>query len=286
MQLKQVTKIISSDEKHWVGDAFFVSTMFSYQHNPEQHSPFLLLDYASKQHFEPNHTNSLRGVGKHPHKGFETVTIAYAGEVEHGDNAGNSGLIAAGDVQWMTAGKGIIHQEFHGKEFSKLGGDFEMVQLWVNLPKAHKLTAPKYQSIQNKDIPIIKLANNGYIRVIAGQYDGIVGKASTFSPINLFDIQLNATTDIQLKIEDNFNTMLLCLNGDLTINHQINLSAKQLAYFAIENNIIHLQALTDCRLLLLSGEIIDEPVVGYGPFVMNTMQEIKEAIDDYNHQRF
>lgn len=282
---KKITRINRGTGSHWVGDGFPVDTMFSYHNQAADISPFLLLDYAGPEDFEPS--DKPRGVEKHPHRGFETVTIVYQGEVEHSDNAGNSGKIGPGDVQWMTAARGILHEEKHGTDFTRKGGTLEMIQLWVNLPAKDKMTAPGYQEILNKDIPVVNLPDDGgEIRIIAGDYNGKRGSARTFTPMNVWDIRLNAGRNIDVSIPDGHTAMLLVLSGSLKINGDETLGRKELALFNHEGEAITLNADTDTMALLLSGQPIDEPVVGHGPYVMNTQDEIREAMADYRAGRF
>lgn len=283
MQMKKITRINHRINEHWVGNGFPVSTMFSYEQ--KDISPFLLLDYAGPAVFEP--TEHPRGVGQHPHRGFETVTIVYQGEVAHRDNAGNSGQIGPGDVQWMTAARGILHEERHGPGFTKNGGTLEMIQLWVNLPAKDKMRPPHYQEILNNTIPVITLENDtGFIRVIAGEYQGIKGAAKTFTPINLWDMRLNAGHQFNLPLPDGFTTMVLVLSGEVKLNDEKTIHAKELAFFERSGDCISLETIQNTVLLILNGEPIDEPVVGQGPFVMNTEDEIKQAMNDYYAGRF
>lgn len=285
MTQKTINRVIRADNFHWVGDGFPVSTMFSYNDDASKISPFLLLDYAGPADFEP--ANLQRGVGMHPHRGFETVTIVYHGEVEHSDSKGNAGKIGPGDVQWMTAAKGILHEEKHSAAFTKAGGKLEMIQLWVNLPAEHKMDEPRYQEIVSSKIPVISLENGvGQVRVISGEYAGQKGGALTFTPINLWDMQLHAGGGTQLVLPEGFNTMLLVLQGAVKVNNDKDLSNKELALFSQGGEAITLQAMDDSTLLVLNGKPIDEPVTGHGPFVMNTQAEINRAIDDFRLGRF
>ena len=244
-----------------------------------------MLDYAAPQYFEPNNEQP-RGVGEHPHKGFETVTIAYAGEVEHRDSTGGGGVIKQGDVQWMTAGAGVTHQEFHSKEFSQKGGLFEMVQLWVNLPKAHKNTQPKYQHLPKERIPVVSMGD-GEARIIAGEYENTRGAASTFTPLNVWDISIKEDGKITLDLPASHNLSLVILRGNVIINNSQKASETQLVRFENASGAVSIKAMGgEAKILLLSGEPIDEPVVGYGPFVMNTKEEINQAIDDYRRGEF
>lgn len=282
---KTIKRIIRNTQAHWVGDGFPVTTMFSYTAQGAEVSPFLMLDYAGPATFEP--FDRPRGVEQHPHRGFETVTIVYDGEVEHSDNAGNSGKIGPGDVQWMTAGRGILHEEMHGRDFTARGGTLEMIQLWVNLPAKDKMTAPAYQEIISKDIPVVTLPDDaGTLRVIAGNYNDITGAARTFTPINVFDLRLNAGGATTLSLPDGFTTMALVLRGEVRVNGLKTLQPRDLALFDLANEDISVEALEDSAILLLNGAPIDEPIAGYGPFVMNTQDEIRQAFEDYRAGRF
>ncbi len=283
--MKKILEIGSAPGRHWVGDGFPVHGMFGYSGpGVPARSPFLMLDYAAPTMFEP--TTHRRGVGQHPHRGFETVTIVYEGEVEHRDSTGKGGVIGRGDVQWMTAGGGILHEEFHSTEYARRGGPFEMVQLWVNLPKQHKMTAPGYQGILDADIPAVALPEGaGTLRVIAGDYDGKLGPANTFSPINVWDVRLGAGRSVALPQPEGWTTLLVVLDGTVMVNGEV-LREKQMATLSTEGTGVSIEANGDAKLLLLAGEPIDEPVVGYGPFVMNSPQEISQAISDFNSGRF
>ena len=278
--LKKIQQIIKAPAPHWVGNGFFVNGFF--QEFLPINSPFLLFDYAKSKYFGPSSIE--RGVGSHPHRGFETVTIALRGKIEHRDSNGNVGIIGAGDVQWMTAGSGILHQEFFETEFNKTGGDFQMVQLWVNLPRKHKMTTPKYQAINSKDIPVVYKENNK-ISIIAGKFDDKKGVASTFSPINLFILEIE--NELTFEISDTHTTMILVLEGSLEINNSL-VKSDHLVVFQKEGQGINLVNKSNSKttLLVLSGEPINEPIAHYGPFVMNTKQEIVEAINDFNSGKF
>ena len=289
--MKKILDITEAPARHWVGDGFPVHGMFGYNGpGVPARSPFLMLDYAAPTTFEP--TAQRRGVGQHPHRGFETVTIVYDGEVEHRDSTGQGGVIGRGDVQWMTAGSGILHEEFHSGEYARRGGPFEMVQLWVNLPKQHKMTAPGYQGIVDADIPAVALPGDaGTLRVIAGDYDGHRGPARTFSPINVWDVRLGAGKSVALPQPEGWTTLLVVLAGTVMVNGNLPdegrvLREKQVATLAAEGRGVTIEANGDAKLLLLAGEPIDEPVVGYGPFVMNSQQEIVQAIADFNGGKF
>ena len=284
--MKRLLGIQGNDQGHWVGDGFPVRTLFFYQQLGKEMSPFLMLDLAGPAEFPP--TTERKGVGTHPHRGFETVTIVYDGEVSHKDSTGQGGTIGPGDVQWMTAGAGILHQEFHSDEFAKRGGVLQMVQLWVNLPAKHKMTPPAYQAILSKSIPEVELSNSrGSIRVIAGEYEGNRGPAKTFTPMNVFDVRLKKSEELVLPAADGWNTSLVVLSGALESAERgaVAKDAKMLM-FSQDGQDITIKALEDSVALLLSGEPIDEPIVGHGPFVMNTREEINQAISDFNQGAF
>ncbi|HFR4113417.1 TPA: pirin family protein [Yersinia enterocolitica] len=283
--MKKVQGIYRAPRQHWVGDGFPVRSLFSYQSHGKQLSPFLLLDYAGPMDFTP--TQHRRGVGQHPHRGFETVTIVYHGEVEHRDSTGKGGIIGPGDVQWMTAGGGILHEEFHSDAFAKRGGAFEMVQLWVNLPAKDKMTAPGYQAIRNETIPQVALPEGaGSLRVIAGDYAGENGPANTFSPLNVWDIRLNQGKSTEFSLPDGWNTALIVLRGTVQVNGDAIARDAEMVLLDSTGSNVTIEANNDAVLLLLSGEPIDEPIIGYGPFVMNTQEQIVEAIADFNSGRF
>jgi redox-sensitive bicupin YhaK (pirin superfamily) len=278
--MKNLLKVYSAPAGHWVGDGFPVRTIFSYQSLGEAISPFLLLDYAGPARFEP--TDKPRGVEEHPHRGFETVTIVYQGRLEHRDSAGNHGTIGPGDVQWMTAASGVVHEEFHQSEFTRRGGVLEMVQLWVNLPAKFKMSAPKYQTLLDRDIPAVALPDGiATVRVIAGQFQGSKGPASTFTPINLWDMRLARGARTELSLPEGHNTALLVLRGSLRLNASKIASDAAFALFDRAGREIAVEAQSETSALLLSGEPIHEPIVGRGPFVMNTEEEIQQAMRDY-----
>ena len=265
---------------HWVGNGFPVRSVFDYNGLGHELSPFLLLDYAAPHEFAPG--TEKRGVGAHPHKGFETVTVAYQGELEHRDSTGAGGKIGAGDVQWMTAGGGIVHEEFHSQEFTKNGGTLQMVQLWVNLCAQDKSAAPGCQTLLSAQIPNVALPDDaGTVRVIAGAFDGRKGAAKTFTPINLWDVNLLAGKSTELPLPDGHTSTFLVLSGNVAINGQGEAREGDLAIFTREGNGIALTAKTDAKLLVMTGEPIDEPIVGQGPFVMNTRAEIAQAFQDF-----
>ena len=283
--MKNIIGIYTSPHMHWVGDGFPVRTLFSYDNLAKHISPFLLLDHAGPAEFTP--TTERRGVGQHPHRGFETVTIVYKGELEHRDSTGSGGKIGAGDVQWMTAASGILHEEFHSEGFAKSGGTLEMVQLWVNLPARDKMADPGYQTLLDADIPSIALKNNaGRLRLIAGEFDGQTGPARTFTPIDVWDLRLNCGQALTLDLHEGRNTALVILRGTVQVNGLESVGEGQLVLFERQGNQLTLQASADAVVLLLSGEPIDEPIVGHGPFVMNTEQEIHQAFADFQSGRF
>ena len=285
--MKRLIGVQGNDQGHWVGNGFPVRTLFFYQQLGKEMSPFLMLDLAGPAEFPA--TTERKGVGTHPHRGFETVTIVYDGEVSHKDSTGQGGTIGPGDVQWMTAGSGILHQEFHSDDFAKRGGVLQMVQLWVNLPAKHKMTEPAYQAILSQSIPEIELSNSsGLIRVIAGEHEGHVGPAKTFTPMNVFDIRLKKGEELVLPVADGWNTSVVVLRGALEGAGDSGVLAKdaKMLMFSQDGEDIKIKALEDSVALLLSGEPIDEPIVGHGPFVMNTRQEIDQAINDFNRGAF
>ncbi len=285
LSMKKLSRVYRATDAHWVGDGFPVRTMFSYNTHGSDISPFLLLDYAGPAAFPPS--SGRRGVQQHPHRGFETVTIVYQGEVEHRDTAGNRGRIGPGDVQWMTAARGILHEEMHGRALSERGGTLEMVQLWVNLPAKDKMTAPRYQEIRDSTIPAVKLGSDGGIaRIIAGEYNGTKGPARTFTPIDLWDLRLKAGRRTEMNVPHGFTTILLVLKGTVLVNDSEAVGTAELALFEREGGGISLAAEEETTLLVMSGQPIDEPVMGQGPFVMNTREEISQAMADFRAGRF
>jgi len=279
---KKLRCIQRSADRHWVGNGFPVRTLLSYPALGPVLSPFLLLDYAGPMEFGP--TSDRRGVGEHPHRGFETVTIVYAGEVEHRDSSGGGGRIGPGDVQWMTAASGIVHEEFHGREFARRGGPFEMVQLWVNLPARDKKAPAGYQAITSDEIPIVPLGK-GTARVIAGELTGTKGPARTFTPMHVWDLRLPSAERTDLTVPDGWTTALVVLRGELRVNGSDALGAAEVGLFDRAGTGVCIDGAKDATALLLAGEPIDEPIVGQGPFVMNTPQEIRQAIVDYQNGR-
>jgi len=282
--MKKLIGIQGNDQGHWVGDGFPVRTLFFYHDLGKQMSPFLMLDYAGPAEFVS--TAERKGVGSHPHRGFETVTIVYEGEVAHKDSTGQGGTIGPGDVQWMTAGSGILHEEFHSEEFAKQGGTLEMVQLWVNLPARLKMTKPGYQAILNKQIPSIDLRNGaGKARIIAGEFDGHQGPAQTFTPMNVVDLKLKKG-EFTLPVPAGWNVSLVVLKGAVETTDGVVAKDAQMLMFSNQGQDIQVNALEDSIALLLCGEPINEPIVGYGPFVMNTKEEIAQAMQDFNSGSF
>lgn len=282
--IKQVSAVLSAPAPHMVGDGFRVHNFFPSGYKIKM-SPFFMLDYNAKIKFSAR--NHPRGVGVHPHRGFETVTIAYHGAVAHHDSAGNSGVIYPGDVQWMTAAGGILHKEYHEAEFSKKGGEFQMVQLWVNLPAKYKMSPPKYQGITHDQIAKYILPDdNGTIEVIAGDYRGTKGSASTFSPINVYNVRLNKNGTASFSLPANHNTGLVIIEGTIKINNNETANVNEFVHFKNEGSEIQIEALQDSVVLVLSGEPINEPIAQYGPFLMNTAEEIQQAISDYNQGKF
>jgi len=282
--MKKLIGLRGNDQGHWVGDGFPVRTLFFYQDLGKQMSPFLMLDYAGPAEFPS--TTERKGVGSHPHRGFETVTIVYEGEVAHQDSTGQGGIIGPGDVQWMTAGSGILHEEFHSEGFAKDGGTLNMVQLWVNLPAKLKMTKPGYQAILDKQIPAIHLTNGaGQARIIAGEFDGQQGPAHTFTPMNVIDLKLKQGST-SIPVPEGWNASLVVLKGRVEAGKEVVAKDAQMLMFSNQGQGIEVNVLEDSTALLLSGEPIDEPIVGYGPFVMNTKEEIAQAMQDFNSGSF
>lgn len=277
---KEVLGVFEAGSNHWVGDGFPVHNLFPSNGVEKQIDPFLMLDYVSPTEFRPS--DRPRGVGEHPHRGFETVTIAYEGSVEHRDSAGNSGTIRPGDVQWMTAASGVVHEELHEREFTKAGGTFEMVQLWVNLPKAVKMSQPRYQAIASAQIPVVDLGAGSTARVIAGELDGVRGPARTFTPVNVFDLRLTAGSAVELKLPAGHQAGLVLLRGDVILNGTDAIAGKaRMGLLSAGGDIVTIEAKADSVILALSGEPIGEPVASRGPFVMNTEAELRHAMQDY-----
>jgi redox-sensitive bicupin YhaK (pirin superfamily) len=267
---RKLKRIYTASNKHWVGNGFPVYSIFDYNGLGRELSPFLMLDYAEPYEFTPG--DERRGVAAHPHKGFETVTIAYQGEIEHRDSSGGGGKIGPGDVQWMTAGKGIIHEEFHSAEFTSKGGTFQMIQLWVNLPKKDKDAQPGYQTLLKNEIPTVVLPGEaGRLRVIAGNYNGTSGPAKTFTAINLWDVQLNGSNSFELSSPEGHSTAILLLKGGLQINNDVHAKDRDLIIFEKQGEVITLKGDQNSHFLLLGGEPIAEPIVGAGPFFINNI---------------
>lgn len=277
---KELVGVYQAGSHHMVGDGFPVRNMIPGAGVEEQLSPFLMLDYMGPEEFPP--TTSRLGVGEHPHRGFETVTIIYHGKVAHRDSTGSGGVIGPGDVQWMTAASGVVHEELHEKEFAEKGGLLEGVQLWVNLPKAFKMTAPRYQTLLSSEIPAVDLGEGaGRLRVIAGEFRGVTGPAKTFSPVHLYDLHLAAGHRIELDLPEGFNSSLFVLHGQVLVNGSQTVGEVEIGLFGQRGERVVLEAKQDATMLVLSGEPIAEPVARYGPFVMNTRDEIIQAVQDY-----
>lgn len=276
--MKEIVEIKENIRTHWVGDGFPVKTMFSYMGDAQLCSPFLLLDYAGPHVFEPSTVQ--RGVGEHPHRGFQTVSIIYQGELEHRDSSGHQGFLSHGDVQWMSAGSGVVHEELHSKSFTNNGGTFEMIQLWVNLPAIMKMSSPTYQDIRAEQIPTIKL-DNGSLRIIAGEFGGKNGPAKTETPVQIWDLKLDHGTTTNLGARDGHTAILFVRNGRILVNDKEALASGELVIFDRRKATIQIKVQENFEGLLLSGEPIDEPVIGHGPFVMNSESEIIEAVQDY-----
>ncbi|TAL66232.1 MAG: pirin family protein [Bacteroidetes bacterium] len=284
---KSIDSILAPPHFHMVGDGFRVHNFFPSQ--PEigldGMSPFFLMDYGAKWNVPPSDTP--KGVGVHPHRGFETVTIAYHGKVAHHDSAGNSGVIGEGDVQWMTAGAGVLHKEYHEKEFSRKGGVFQMVQLWVNLPEKYKMTPAKYQTIENKDMAKFLLDDgNSFVEIIAGEYNSMKGTASTFSPVNLFNAKLIPGSKAGFNFNKNHNTGMLVIEGEVKINNLKTAPENYFILFGHDGEDIAIEAVKKSVVLILSGEPLNEPIASNGPFVMNTESEIKQAYNDFYNGKF
>ncbi|NML59116.1 pirin family protein [Chryseobacterium cheonjiense] len=286
MATKQVEKIISPKPAHFVGDGFRVHNFIPGTQgiDMKRMDPFIMLDYNSKFHF--NGTDQPRGVGVHPHRGFETVTIAYKGQVQHHDSAGGGGIIGEGDVQWMTAAKGVLHKEYHEKEWAKTGGIFQMVQLWVNLPSVYKMSCPKYQAIRNADMTIADLGENGFVEIIAGTYGDQKGPASTFSPVHMMNAKLKKDGKADFSFPADFNTAALVIEGSITINNEGKIPVNHFVLFKNEGETFTIEAKEDSIILIISGMPLNEQIYAHGPFVMNSREEITQAFEDYNLGRF
>ena len=283
--IKKVEQIVAPPPKHWVGDGFNVHGFFP--HGPltgERMSPFFLLDYGSLTDFPPR--EEPFGVGPHPHRGFETVTIAYRGKVEHHDSRGNGGIIGEGDVQWMTAGSGLLHKEYHEKESNRAGGPFQMVQLWVNLPAKDKMTTPKYQAITNAKMGRVELPKGGEVEIIAGEFGGVRGPASTFSSVHLYNLKMKKGETVELDYPARYTTAILAIEGSAICNGTDELATNYLALFERNGEKFTVEATDDSILLVMSGEPLNEPIAQYGPFLMNTQVQIAQALDDYRAGKF
>lgn len=286
MYTKHIATVMSPRPPHYVGDGFRVHNFIpGILGNRYRMDPFIMLDYNSSFYFPP--TDTPRGVDVHPHRGFETVTIAYKGKVAHQDSAGNSGIIEEGDVQWMTAASGILHKEYHEKNFSKTGGDFQIVQLWINLPAKDKMSSPKYQAITRKDIRSFTLAEkSGTVEVIAGKYEGVTGAATTFSPVELYNARLQQGAKASFSFPADYNTALLVIEGSVRINDKEIVPQDHFALFDKTGETLLAEATEKAIVLILSGAPLNEPIAAQGPFVMNTQTELIQAIDDYNRGKF
>ena len=287
MKTRTVELVASPKEPHFVGDGFRVHNFIpsGYRLDMQRENPFIMLDYNSPYKFPPS--SQPKGVGVHPHRGFETVTIAYKGKVAHHDSSGGGGVIGEGDVQWMTAASGVLHKEYHEEEWSKTGGEFQMVQLWVNLPAKDKMSSPKYQAIKNKEIPRKVLEDNaGEIEVIAGAYKDVQGVASTFTPLHMMNAKLNKGGKVDFDFPAHYNTVLLVLEGSIEINGSEKTPTNHLALMSNDGENFTIEASEDSVVLVLSGAPIEEPIAAHGPFVMNTKEELMEAFNDFNNGKF
>ena len=287
MSIKKIEVIVPPREPHFVGDGFRVHNFIpsAYRLDMQRMDPFIMLDYNSRFYFPPS--DKPKGVGVHPHRGFETVTIAYKGRVAHHDSAGGGGIIGEGDVQWMTAASGVLHKEYHEETFSKEGGEFQMVQLWVNLPAKYKMSNPKYQAIANREMGIVKLENNsGLVEIISGEYQGIKGPANTFTPITMLNVKLNSQGEAEFNFPAHFNTALLVIDGEIQVNETAVVPADHFLLFENEGEQFTIKGLKDSTVLVLSGEPINEPIAAHGPFVMNTRQELVQAFQDFQNGKF
>lgn len=287
MTQKNVELVMTPGEIHWVGDGFrvhnFIPSRFHLER--ERMDPFILLDYNSEYEFAPS--PKPMGVGVHPHRGFETVTIAYKGKVEHHDSHGGGGVIGEGDVQWMTAASGVLHKEFHEREWSEQGGLFQMVQLWINLPAKFKMSHPRYQAIHNAEMVKVALPEDaGYVEVVAGEYEGKQGPAKTFSPVNLMNARLNKGGKVEFSFPANYNTALLVIEGSIVINKTEEAPVDHFVLFENGGENFELEATEDAVVLVMSGEPLNEAIIAHGPFVMNTRREIVQAFDDFNQGKF
>ncbi len=286
MSIKAIEAVYPPGPPHFVGDGFRVHNFIPSRHGLDMHrmSPFIMMDYGAKFHVPPS--DNPKGVGVHPHRGFETVTIAYKGRVAHHDSAGGGGIIGEGDVQWMTAASGVLHKEYHEESFSKSGGEFQMIQLWVNLPAKDKMSAPKYQAIENAAMPKVAV-EKGFVEVIAGNFQGVQGKASTFSPVHMFNAHLAAGGKSQFEFPAEFNTCLVVVEGEIRINgSDESVPLDHFVLFENQGEAFQIEATENSKILILSGEPIREPIAAHGPFVMNTRQEILQAFQDFEEGKF
>lgn len=285
MATKNIEAVVSNSGTHFVGDGFRVHNFIPTNFSMQRMDPIIMMDYNAKYYFSPS--EAPRGVGVHPHRGFETVTIAYKGRVAHHDSSGGGGIIGEGDVQWMTAASGVLHKEYHEESFSKQGGDFQMVQLWINLPAKDKMSEPKYQAIKNEEINRFYLDNEqGEIEVIAGSYNNVSGKASTFTPINLLNAKLKKGAKANFSFPSNYNTSLLVIEGSLFVNDQTKVPTDHFVLMANDGTDFTIEASEDAVVLVLSAQPINEPIAAHGPFVMNTKAELLEAFNDFNQGKF
>lgn len=286
MSLRTIEKILKPGSFNWVGDAFYTTSFIGKDIPRRRMDPFFALGYNADIDFEAREIP--RGVGAHPHKGFETVTIAYKGKIEHKDSRGNHGVIGVGDVQWMTAGKGILHQEYHEENYSKQGGPFQMVQMWVNLPAKDKETTPKYQDIRYDEMTRVNLNDGGFVNIIAGNYKGQVGTGTTFSPIHLYNVYLNNKGEADFKFPPNYNTALLVIEGSIQINEREIVEKDSFIMFENDKgDTFNIQATSENTIVLvMSGEPLDEPIAHYGPFVMNTDEQLQQAFQDFKDGKF
>ncbi|MGJ8736742.1 pirin family protein [Zobellia laminariae] len=287
MKTRTVELVARPREPHFVGDGFRVHNFIpsGFRLDMERMNPFIMMDYNSKFHFSA--TDNPRGVDVHPHRGFETVTIAYKGKVAHHDSSGGGGIIGEGDVQWMTAASGVLHKEYHEEEWAKNGGDFQMVQLWVNLPKKDKMSTPKYQAIKKEDLRRYELSDNsGEVEVIAGEYNGMKGSATTFTPINMLNTRLKKGGKADFSFPENYNTVVLVIEGSITVNGNDNAPTDHLVLMANDGENFTVEASEDALVLVLSGEPLNEPIAAHGPFVMNTKEELMQAFQDFNNGKF
>ncbi|MUH34987.1 pirin family protein [Zobellia amurskyensis] len=287
MKTRTVELVVKPRDPHFVGDGFRVHNFIpsGFRLDMERMNPFIMMDYNSKFHFSA--TDNPRGVDVHPHRGFETVTIAYKGKVAHHDSSGGGGVIGEGDVQWMTAASGVLHKEYHEEEWAKKGGDFQMVQLWVNLPKKDKMSTPKYQAIKKEELDRYVLPdNNGEIEVIAGGYKEINGAASTFTPIHMLNARLKSGGKADFSFPENYNTVLLVIEGSITVNEKGHAPTDHLVLMANDGENFTVEASEDALVLVLSGEPLNEPIAAHGPFVMNTKEELMQAFHDFNNGKF